>query len=346
MSTKPFKLILYVLDETGPYAKEIPNNVKIISLRRDWGKTQLRFAFLHYLLILIRERPKLVVSTLNSLNFLSIWGKYFSLSLGVKTICRQAENLHGKSKFELLLLKTIFHLADGCIALSEGVKKEMVSILKIQEKKITRIYNPLDLSHIGLKGSKDEPMNGQEKLIVNIGRLSAEKNQTFLLSAFAEFIKKKPAKFRLIIIGTGPLSEFLKSRAADLGISHQVDFTGFLENPYPYLKKATVLVSTSHREGLGHTILEAMALKVPILSSHVASGPLELIQSGETGLFYDPGNIPDFCEKLTSLTEDKVLTGSLTEKAYAFLLNHFGNQRPEKQYLETIQKVLHLNKNE
>jgi glycosyltransferase involved in cell wall biosynthesis len=111
-------------------------------------------------------------------------------------------------------------------------------------------------------------------VVITAGRLRPEKGQWHLLRAFAEVRKKLVC--RLAILGTGELEDYLRGLARDLGVENDVFFLGWQDNPFKFLARACVFVLPSVTEGLSLVVMEAMACKLPIISTN-CPGPAEII---------------------------------------------------------------------
>jgi glycosyltransferase involved in cell wall biosynthesis len=103
-------------------------------------------------------------------------------------------------------------------------------------------------------------------IIGNVGRLSPQKNQSFLLKIFAEILKTNPSS-TLVIIGNGDLEENLKTEAKELGISNCVIFTGSVSNVPDYLRAFDLFLFPSLYEGIALASIEAQATGLPLLIS-------------------------------------------------------------------------------
>lgn len=117
------------------------------------------------------------------------------------------------------------------------------------------------------------------KTFVTVGRLSPEKNHARLLEAFADVARDEPDA-RLIVIGNGPLRAPLEARAAILGVSDLVTFTGHLSNPYATMAEADCFVMSSDYEGQPIVILEARVLGLPVVTTRFDSAPSAMEGSG------------------------------------------------------------------
>ncbi len=133
-----------------------------------------------------------------------------------------------------------------------------------------------------------------------IGRLSGEKGHLILLDAFADVLKQKPDA-RLTLAGDGDLRDVIETRIARLGIVDAVRITGWItsEQVRDEILNCHVLVQPSFIEGLPVVIMEAMALRRPVISTYIAGIP-ELVRPGETGWLVPAGAIGDLSDAMQS----------------------------------------------
>lgn len=158
-----------------------------------------------------------------------------------------------------------------CIAVSEGVKNDFIQLFGHQVN-IQTIYNPINIEKIKQEAEKYTP--DYQNYIVHVGKFKPAKRQDNLIRAYAAAnIEEK-----LVLVGTGGmLLQQCKDLVKDLKIDHKVIFSGFQENPYPFIKNAKFMVMSSDYEGLGLVILEALALETPVISVDCPSGPNEIL---------------------------------------------------------------------
>lgn len=163
--------------------------------------------------------------------------------------------------------------------------------------------------------------------VVYVGRLSREKN----VSTLVEAARRLPeAKF--VIVGDGPDKPFLEKAAQNIS---NVVFTGAVEHEKAigYIAGSDVLVLPSVVEGMSTVLLEAMALKTPVVATAVG-GNTELVQHGETGLLVDAGDLEQLTEAIAYLLNNSAEAKRLAEKAYQSVVNHFSWEAVFPQYLK------------
>jgi glycosyltransferase involved in cell wall biosynthesis len=107
-----------------------------------------------------------------------------------------------------------------------------------------------------------------------------------LLEATARLIRDEP-KLGVVIVGTGALRQALEAQAVDLGIAEHIRFTGFRRDIPALIRGFEIFVFPSYLEGLGTSVLDAMALGKPVVATH-AGGIPEAVEDGVTGLLVPP----------------------------------------------------------
>jgi glycosyltransferase involved in cell wall biosynthesis len=174
------------------------------------------------------------------------------------------------------VVNKLYTKAKFIVAISNGVKQDLIDNFNVDEKKIKVIHNPVDVAMVDRLKTKDSITKGTNPTIVTAGRLENQKGQWHLIRAFKKVVDFFPDA-TLQILGEGSLKKSLETLAEELGIRENIQFVGFQSNPYKYIYKADVFVLTSLYEGFGNVILEAMACGVPVISTDCKSGPREII---------------------------------------------------------------------
>jgi colanic acid/amylovoran biosynthesis glycosyltransferase len=190
--------------------------------------------------------------------------------------------------------------------------------------KIVRIYNGLDLASFQYR--KPERRNNE---IVAVGRLVEKKGFDVLIDACV-LLNRRSRQFHCSIIGTGPLESNLRVQIEQLGMQTSVQLTGALPRMemLRYIQEATVLAAPSivghdgDRDGLPTTLLEAMALGTPCVSTDVTGIP-EVLHDRDTGLMVPQNDSVALANALEQLLQDPELATSLAEKARALIESKF-----------------------
>ena len=159
------------------------------------------------------------------------------------------------------------------------------------------IPNPLELEIPPCEGER-------EKRIVAVGRLSAQKNHRLLLEAFASF-RKTHKDYVLELYGKGELEEELKAAAVRLGIDSCVRFKGFSDHVLSDIRTAAMYVLSSDYEGISNSMLEAMALGVPVIATDCPIGGSRMyIRDGVNGFLVPVGDADALAYAMGRLAEE------------------------------------------
>jgi glycosyltransferase involved in cell wall biosynthesis len=165
------------------------------------------------------------------------------------------------------------------------VANDLAETTGIQRDKIKVVYNPVVSSELFSKSEEplDHPWfsSGEPPVVLAVGRLTEAKDFPVLIRAFALVRKERPA--RLIILGEGAERPKLEALVRELGLNEDVIMPGFVDNPYKYMRNATVFVLSSAWEGFGVVLVEAMALGTAIVSTDCPNGPAEILEGGKWG---------------------------------------------------------------
>ena len=136
-------------------------------------------------------------------------------------------------------------------------------------------------------------------LVGNVAHMSDSKGQRYLLDAVPRILSAHPGT-TFAIVGEGERRAELEERARELGIAHRVRFTGFRTDVPSLLKAFDVFVMPSVREGLGTSVLDAMAAGCPVVGTE-AGGMPEVIEHRETGLVVPVGDPVSLAAAVSSL---------------------------------------------
>lgn len=150
------------------------------------------------------------------------------------------------------------------------------------------------------------------KVIGMTSRLGKDKGQHTLLEAIARLKSTYPDLWILIIGGNvfqedADVPNFLKRKAADLGISDRTVFTGFRSDVYRLYAAMDIFVLATDAEPCGRVIFEAMAMKKPVIGTNNGGTP-EIVVDGETGLLFGYSNAEELSSKIDYLLANPKLS--------------------------------------
>jgi glycosyltransferase involved in cell wall biosynthesis len=147
---------------------------------------------------------------------------------------------------------------------------------------------------------------------VNVGALSGDKDHPTLLRAAAR-LRASQANLHWAIAGEGAERPALERLRAELGLDDRVHLLGHLDEPARLIAEADCFVMSSRDEGLGTSVLEAMALGIPVASTS-AGGIPEMLQDG-AGLLVPPGDPAALAAAVERLVRDPTLARDIGTKA-------------------------------
>lgn len=221
--------------------------------------------------------------------------------------------------------------------------KDYFDQLAAPPQKIELVPNGIDFEHYQPKQDKatyKTALNIPEQAYVigAVGRMAPIKGYDVLIQAFAK-VKASLPQAHLVFVGDGPEKQALQQQAERLQVSGSVRFTGFLEDVRPALGALDLYVCSSHSEGVPHTILEAMAAKVPILSTRVG-GVESVIQSGVNGLLLHALDADLFANTIVELAQDAERTNVYAKNAFTRIQTDFSEERMVKRIVEMYDRML------
>ncbi len=185
----------------------------------------------------------------------------------------------------------------------------------------------------------------EELVIGTVGRLSAEKGYDYLLKAFSRILeegrskRENRIKFKLLLVGEGPLKEKLKAQSAKLNIEDKVEFAGFQSDVKPFYEKMDIFCSSSLIEHFPVAVLEAMACGKAIIATDVG-GTRGLIKDRETGLLIKRASVRQLRDGLLELAKDAILRKYLGESARVFVEQKCSVSQMVASYLEVYKALL------
>ena len=229
-------------------------------------------------------RPDLIVSFLVRANVASIVA---ARAIGVPCIISERANLttHLAERHKGLTLlaasaapRLTYRHADHIIAVSEGVRTDLVESFGVAPQRVTTLPNPYDLEQIARQAEAQPEIPLPDRFMVSAGRFVGAKGFDDLINAYAIAQPDIP----LVILGEGPDRPQLETLIATLGLQKKILMPGYAKNPFAIVGRAELFVSASHCEGFPNAMAEAMALSLPIVATDCPSGPAEILAGVET----------------------------------------------------------------
>lgn len=173
-------------------------------------------------------------------------------------------------------IRLFCHCADRVICCSEVICREVRENYGC--KSAVTLNNPFHIQEVEQLSVQEEaelPWS-EGRILISMGREDVVKGFWHLIKSFSLVHEKLPDT-KLVIVGKGEFTPY-RELAALLGIGDVVYFTGVKKNPYPYLRRSSLYVLTSYHEGFPNSMVEAMALGVPVIATDCMTGPGEILE--------------------------------------------------------------------
>jgi glycosyltransferase involved in cell wall biosynthesis len=183
--------------------------------------------------------------------------------------------------------------------------------------------------------------------IVQIGRLDyAIKGQHLVIEAIHTLKTQGLNNIQFDLIGIGNSELFLKELVIKYELEKQINFLGLRDRNYIYshLKNYDLLIQPSLFEGFGLTIIEAMAAKIQVLVADI-DGPIEIIQNGKYGNFFQKGNVKQLAESIKNIFQSTNYDEQVRklENAYEYAKQNFDISITSQKYIKDYKRIISNN---
>lgn len=271
--------------------------------------------------------PDCIISFIGKNNFMAILTA-FGLHIPVLTSVRGEPKEEYYNTLTRVLSKTLMGLSTGLILQTRDAKAYFPKWI---QKKAVILANPLNPHFIG------EYYTGpREKKIVTVGRVDENKNQKLLIDAFEKIAAEIP-EYTLVIHGDGESllalqayvtqGDGVRGSFLDMNQNHdtnqggdwrkRVIFTGAITDVKERLQTAKLFVLPSNTEGMPNSLMEALALGVPAVSTDCpCGGPKELMEGKENGILVPVGDVDAMAAAIKTILADEILWETYSKNAY------------------------------
>lgn len=214
---------------------------------------------------------------------------------------------------------------DAIIAVSEGVKNVLVDG-GINPGIIRVVPDGIDFTPYKKAVSSDylrrEISCSPDNFLVGIvAHLADHKGHKYLIQA-TKLLKEVAPKIKVIIVGEGPLKMELNRQVKEIDVEDMVFFLGFRKDVPQILASLDLFVLSSHMEGMGSILMDAMACRLPVVATKVGGIP-EVVIQGETGLLVPPRRPSALAKSILKLYNDRTLASRLGERGYEVVHQKF-----------------------
>lgn len=225
----------------------------------------------------------------------------------------------------ILIERALARITSVIVSVNEADRERLIQ-WGVPPGKVVTIPNGIDLAHfeepIDVSGLRKE-LGGAEQhpIVMQVGRLSAQKDPLAFVEGAARVIRECPDA-RFALIGDGPLRGAVAARIRELGLEGYVHLVGWRDRAFRLMAAADVVSLTSRWEGMPYALLEAMAWCRPVVATAVNGCP-EIVVDGVTGFLVPPGDTEAWASRVTDLLKDA---------AKAMVMGQQGRRRVEERF--------------
>lgn len=232
-----------------------------------------------------------------------------------------------------------YFVAEHNVAISNSVRKDLISKFKLKESKVSVIYNAV-AENVDYK-PKTRNNNRNDFKIFIVSRLTWSKKGLDVVIAIAkEIIEGKSINnVKFIVVGDGPDRIKMEKEIESNNISSFFEFRGYQSDIYLQYQEADVLLMPSRWEGFGLVAAEAALSGVPVVGS-ATGGLKEVVLDKKTGYLCPVNDTSCFSSKLISLSKEKDVYIKISEFARLDALERFQIERVSKQYEELYKEII------
>jgi glycosyltransferase involved in cell wall biosynthesis len=338
------------LEEAQKFDNVIAHKIPMareISLFKDFK------ALFTFVVLFLKEKPTIVHGNTPKGSFLSMIAAKITRR-PIRIYFLHGLRYEGTSGFKRKLLifmeKITCFCATDIYAVSNGVKK--TANKELTNKNITVIGNGspngINLTHFNpdLFSAQEErtkiSIHQDDFVFGFVGRFVGDKGINELVKSFVEITKTFP-KVKLLLVGVfeNELDPLEYQTISEIENNPLIINVGFQKDVRPFLMCIDLFVFPSYREGFGLTLIEANAMKIPVISSEI-TGCDEIVEEGKNGFLVPPKNIDKLKEKMLFCLSNKSIIQSMKNQCREIVSEKFDQvivwENTLKSYIELIKK--------
>jgi GalNAc-alpha-(1->4)-GalNAc-alpha-(1->3)-diNAcBac-PP-undecaprenol alpha-1,4-N-acetyl-D-galactosaminyltransferase len=273
-------------------------------------------------------RPDVIISFLPVVNMITLVA---DLGLNSKVIVSERNDPYQnpRKKVVRVMRDFLYHLSDGFVFQTMDARDYFG---KYAIERGTVIANPLT-------GTLPEPYKGiRKKKFVTAVRLDPQKNLEMLIDAFSRFEKLYP-DYTLEIYGEGSQRSYLENKCKEMNVENKVVLKGFSKNLHENILDASAFIMSSNYEGMSNSLLEALALGVPVISTdHPIGGARMFIKNGNNGILTKVGDTDEMFNALLFAANNPEKMQAMADEAIR-IRQQISVEKIVSQWMSYIEKV-------
>ena len=327
-----FEPHLFVLERAGDLLDQIPSDVPIHAFSDRNGSS----SSLYFPGRALREQSRYVEQIVSDQCIDVVYDRTFHSSMiagdpcyrlgvpRVSTIVSPPEHALPLVESRFVRMKRwrlakAYRRSKAVIAVSQLAASSAESYYGLPSDSVSVIPNPVDAAALHAEVGDAKKGDDQHKLVC-VGRMTEEKGHRDLIRAFQllESTNDLPEQLSLHLIGDGPLRHDLQNMAKDLR-NVQIVFSGTVPNASRQIASASGLILPSLFEGMPNVVLEAMALKTPVIATR-SGGTVELQREHPTAFWADPGAPESLAKAIDMFLKRPKVAREYTANAYDYVM--------------------------
>ncbi len=338
LSREEFESSIICLDRYGDRASKVRKDVTLYLMGRNPGINLKNFYSFYRL---FKEIKPDIVHFRNFTTY--FWGCIVSrYQKNIRVIYSDhseiVHNYEQNEKGKLFARRILKHFTDNFMTNSLTFKEKLIEYVRLDPKNVVVIQNGVDTENIFPLDLNEKQslrvkfgFSEQDYIIGIIAGFRPKKNISLAIKAMNELTHKIPSA-KLVLVGEGEQEKELKTLTQNLGLLNNVHFLGLTKEINKVLNIFDLfLFPSSYGEGMPNAVLEAMAVKVPIVASDIP-GNIELLQDSQRGIFFRNNDKDSLVKAVLRISNDKELSNKIVEKAYHYVREAMSLHRMIRNY--------------
>ncbi len=292
LDPREFQVTVACLGAPGAMAEELAREGRpVLSLGLDPKRTPAWRLYGAARSLLKEVQPDILHTHLYHPN---LYGRLAALGLGLKGVVATVHNLYKRVKLHRCLLNALLaRVSDYVVVLSPQVGEDVRRHDRVPADRLRLVSPGVPLKDLRVAETRAE---ARERLGIKgfclgtVSRLEEQKGHEYLLAAL-QMVQPEIPELSLLLVGDGQRRAFLEQMAREMGLQGTVRFLGTRRDVPMILRSLDLYVQPSLWEGIPLTLLEAMGIGAPAVSTRVGRAP-EVIRDGENGRLVPPGDAP------------------------------------------------------
>ena len=315
--------VVSFLDRKDTY--KIPQNVKYTTLKykkRGIKKIQR----IKQLRKIFKKNPDATIISFES--FVNMQTILASIGLKNKVIVSERNDpaIYGKKKIKKILRNILYKQVSTLVCQTPDAKEYFPK--KIQDKTVV-IPNPI------MEGLPEKYNGVRRKIIVNFCRIEPQKNLKLLIDAFIQLHKEFP-EYKLNIYGDGAAKNEIKNYIKEQNMDQHVILYDFIQNIHEEIVDNAMFVSSSDYEGISNSMLEAMAMGLPVVVTNCPCGGAKMfVKNNENGILVDVRDKEALYEGMKKIITDNIFAEKISNEAIK-IKEELNSDKISKKWIERI----------